>query len=101
MQKQGFPSSSDSKASKRPRFNPWVGKIPWRRKWQPTVVFLPGKFHGERSLAGYSLWGCKELDTTERLTHTHTHTNTGKNKTYIEIKNKAMNIHIPVIQLKS
>ena len=44
---------------------PWVGKIPWRRKWQPTLVFLPGKFHGQRSLAGYSSWGGKELDTTE------------------------------------
>ena len=40
----------------------------WRRKWQPTPVFLPGKFHGQRSLAGYSPWGCKELDMTEWLT---------------------------------
>ena len=39
----------------------------WRRKWQPTPVFLPGKFHGLRSLVGYSSWGCKELDTTEQL----------------------------------
>ena len=39
----------------------------WRRKWQPTPVFLPGKSHGQRSLVGYSPWGCKELDTTERL----------------------------------
>ena len=45
----------------------WVQKIPWRRKWQPTPVFLPGESHGQRSLAGYSPWGCKELDTTERL----------------------------------
>ena len=51
----------------RPRFDPWVGKIPWRRKWQPTPVFVPGKSHGQRNLAGYSLWGHKELDTTERL----------------------------------
>ena len=35
-------------------FDPWVGKIPWRKKWQPTLVFLPGKLHGQRSLAGYS-----------------------------------------------
>ena len=48
----------------RPRFNPWVGKIPWRRKWQPTPV-LPGKSHGRRSLAGYNLWGWKESDMTE------------------------------------
>ena len=40
-------------------FRPWVGKVPWRRKWQPTPVFLPGKFHRQRSLAGYSLWGRK------------------------------------------
>ena len=49
----------------RPEFNPWVGKIPWRRKWQSTQVFLPGKFHGPRNLAGYSPWGRKELDITE------------------------------------
>ena len=40
-----------------------VRKIPWRRKWQPTAVFLPGKSHGQRSLAGYRPWGCKESDT--------------------------------------
>ena len=45
-------------------------KILWRRKCLPTSVFLPVEFHGQRSLAGYSLWGCKELDTTELLTHT-------------------------------
>jgi len=46
----------------------WVGKIPWRRAWLPTPVFLPGKSHGQRSLAGYSPWGRKELDTVEQLT---------------------------------
>ena len=51
-------------------FNPWVGKIPWRRQWQPTPVFLPGKSHGQRSLVGYSPQGHKESDTTERL-HFH------------------------------
>ena len=51
----------------RPGFDPWVRKIPWRRKWQPTLVFLPGKSHGQRSLAGYNPWGSKESDTTERL----------------------------------
>ena len=40
-------------------FDSWVGKIPWRRKWQPTPVFLPGESHGQRSLVGYSPWGCK------------------------------------------
>ena len=54
----------------RPGFNPWVGKIPWRRKWQSTPVLLPGKSHGQRSLVGYSPWGCKELDKTEQL-HIH------------------------------
>ena len=52
----------------------WVGKIPWRREWQPTPIFLPGKFHGQKSLANCSPWGLKKLDTTELLTHTHTHT---------------------------
>ena len=43
-----------------PGFSPWVGKIPWRREWLPTPVFLAGEFHGQRSLAGYSSWGHKE-----------------------------------------
>ena len=50
---------------KRQGFNPWVRKIPWSRKWQPIPVFLPGKFHGQRSRKGYTPWGCKELDMTE------------------------------------
>ena len=50
-----------------PGFDPWVGKIPWRRKWQPTPVFSPRESHGQRSLVGYSPWDCKELDTTEWL----------------------------------
>ena len=57
---------------RRPRFNPWVGKTPWRRKWQSSPVLLPGKSHGWRSLVGYSTWGCKESDKTERL-HFHFH----------------------------
>ena len=44
-----------------------VGKVPWRRKWQPTPVFLPRESRGQRSLAGYSPWGRKKSDTTERL----------------------------------
>ena len=51
--------------ARKPGFNPWVGKIPWRRDWQPTPVFLPGEFHGQGSLAGYKPWDCKELDMTE------------------------------------
>ena len=53
-------------------FNPWVRKIPWRRAWQLIPVYLPGKFHGERGLVGYSSWGRKESDMTEQLTHTYT-----------------------------
>ena len=52
-----------------------VGKIPRKSKWQPTPVFLPAKFHRQRSLAGFSPWGCKESDMTEQLsTNTHTYT---------------------------
>ena len=51
-------------------FNPWVGKIPWSRKWHPTPVLLPGKSHGWRSLVGCSPWGRQESGTTERL-HFH------------------------------
>ena len=58
---------------KRSGFDPWVRKNPWRRKWQPTPIFLPGKFHEQRSLADYSPWSPKEWDTTEHRTHTHTH----------------------------
>ena len=50
--------------------NPWVGKIPWRTKWQPTPAFLPEESHRQRSLAGYSPWGRKELDATEATEHT-------------------------------
>ena len=52
-------------------FDPWVGRIPWRRKWQPTPVSLPGKSHGQRNLVDCSPWGRKESGTTERLTQTH------------------------------
>ena len=51
-------------------FEPWVGKIPWRRQWHPNPVLLPGKSHGWRSLVGRSLWCREESDTTERL-HFH------------------------------
>ena len=50
---------------RRRRFDPWVRKIPWRRKWEPTPVFLPGKSHGQRSLMGYSPWGHEESDVTK------------------------------------
>ena len=47
---------------------PWVRKIPWGRKWQPTPIFLPGESHAQRSLVGYSPWSHKESDTPEQLT---------------------------------
>ena len=62
---KNFPSGSEGKESScnaggaKGRFDPWVRKIPWRRKWEPTPVFLPGESHGQRSLAGYSPWGCR------------------------------------------
>jgi len=79
LQRNGLPRWCRSKEStcqcrrhKRCRFNPWVRKIPWSWKWQPTSIFLPEKFYGQKSLVGYSLWGRKELDTTEWLsTHAH------------------------------
>ena len=74
----GFPDGTSGKEStcqcrghKRHGFDPWVGKIPWRRAWQPTPVFLPGESHGQKSMEGYSPWGHKELDMTELLS-THT-----------------------------
>ena len=51
--------------------DPWVGKMPWKRKWQLTPVVLPRKSHGQRSLVGYRPWGLKELDMTEQLSLTH------------------------------
>ena len=60
-ERENFPGGLDSKESacndRRLGFNPWVRKIPWRREWLPTPVFLPGEFHGQRTLVGYSPWG--------------------------------------------
>ena len=58
-------SAGDRACTVRRGFNPWVGKVPWRRAWQPTPVFLPGESHGQRSLVGYSPWGRKESDMIE------------------------------------
>ena len=67
MHARGFPAGTVGKEStcqrrkqKRQGFDSWVGKVPWRRKWQPTPVSLPGKFNGQRSLMGYSPWGHNE-----------------------------------------
>ena len=64
----GKESAYQCKRCKGLGFDPWVGNIPWSRKWQPTPVFLPGKFHGQRSLVGYSPWNHKESHTTEHHT---------------------------------
>ena len=69
----GFPSDSELKnlpakeEMQETGFDPWVRKIPWRRKWQPIPIFLLGESHGQRSLAGYSPWGLKESNRTEQL----------------------------------
>ena len=63
----GKESACQCRRCQRHGFYPWVWKIPWRRKCQSTAVFLQRKSHGQRSLAGYNPWGCKELDMTEKL----------------------------------
>ena len=65
-----------------PRFDPWVGKISQRRKWQCTSVLLPGEFHVQRSLAGYRPWDHKELDMTEQLS---THTRERQEMTWLSL----------------
>ena len=59
---------------------PGSGRFPWRRKWQSTPVVLPGKSHGQRSLVGYSPWGRKESDTTERLENRERKSRWGQNR---------------------
>ena len=72
---KGFPSGLDSKESavQETQVQSWIRNIPWRREWLLTLLFLLGEFHRQRSLAGYSTWGRKELDMSEWVTHTHTH----------------------------
>ena len=74
VSKLGFPGGSSGKElsyqcrkRKRLGFDPWVKKIPWRRKWQPTPVFSPGESHGQRGLAGYRPWGRNESEKTKGL----------------------------------
>ena len=77
---KGFPGGTGGKEPtcqcsryKRCNFDSWVRRIPWRRIWQPTPVFLPGESYGWRSLMGYSPWGLKELDMTEVTWHSAVH----------------------------
>ena len=79
----GKGSTCQCRRCKRCGFNPWVRKIPWRRKWYPTPVFLPEKFHGQRTLGGYSTWVAKSQTQlsgqhihTHTLIHSHTHSQT-------------------------
>ena len=65
----GKESACQCRRHKRHRFDPWVGKSPWSRKWHPTPVFWPGESHGHRSLVGYSPLGHKELDMSEVTQH--------------------------------
>ena len=79
--KDGLPRWCQCRRCKRCGFDSWVEKIPWRRKWQPTPIFLLGKSQGQRSLPGCSAWGHKEWDMTDwprtcAHTHIHTHTHT-------------------------
>ena len=83
----GFPGGSDGRICLqcgRPGFDPWVGKIPWRREWLSTPSLLPEESHGQRSLAGYSPWDLKESDMTEWLTHIH---NLNSNCLFIYLNN--------------
>ena len=65
MMAQQIKNSPAVRRHKRCWFDLWAGKIPWRKKWQPTPVFFPGKFHGQRGLGGYNQKGYKEYDPTE------------------------------------
>ena len=87
---QAFPGGSVVKnppANAGDRFDLWVGKIPWRRVWQPTPVFLLGKSHGQRSLEGYSPWDRKGSETTEPLRmHAKSDYGDGCTNLYIVVK---------------
>ena len=66
--RSGKESICQCRRCRRCGFHPWAGKNPWRRKWQPTLVFLPREFHSQGFLVGHSPWGPKKSDTTEQLT---------------------------------
>ena len=74
-----------TQSHRRRRFDPWVGKIPWRRAWQPTPVFLPGESHGQGSLEGYSPQGHKESDMTEATKHSTAY-NKDKDTSFVKLE---------------
>ena len=69
---KNLPTMQDTQVRSLGWEDPWVGKIPWRKAWQPTPVFLPGESHGQRSRAGYSPWSHNESDTPEATKHSTT-----------------------------
>ena len=81
---RGKKSACQCRRCKRCGFDPWVWKIPWRRAWQPTPVFLPGKSHGQRSLVGYSPWVVKSQTPLSNWAHVH---NMAIRSTYISYNN--------------
>ena len=96
----GFPGSASSKEPacqcsrcRRLRFDPWVGKIPWRRAWQLSAVFLPGESQGKRSLAGYSSWCYKKSDTTKATQHAHARMQLNIRKTNNPIKKSSEDLN--------
>ena len=76
------------------RFYPWVRKIPWRRKRQPTPLFLPGKSHGQRSLVGYSPWSPKESDMTKPLS-THAFTRVARFQRALSVRQLSLGHSLP------
>ena len=91
----GIESVCQWRRDARDGFNPWVGKIPWKRKWQSTPVLLSGIFHGQRSLVAFSPWGHKKSDVTD---HTHTHTQVNEfqinqQKSNLNHQNREANSH--------
>ena len=82
----GFPSGSDSLHCRRPGFDPWVRKLPWRREWPPTPVLVRGESHGQRSLVCYSQWGHRESDRTEWVTLFYTQTHVLSQKLFFNTK---------------
>ena len=92
----GTVSTCQCRRLKRHGFDAWVWKIPWRRKWQPILVFLPEKSHGQRSLAGYSSWALKELAMTEqRPTPEHS------TALYLNFSNIVYEIKLPIVTYSS
>ena len=90
---RGKDSASQCKRRKRREFHPWVKRLPWSGRWQPIPLFLPGKFHAQRSLVGCCPWGRKESDTTEQLTTMSIYYLAGK--TFSKVSRLSIIIYLP------